>query len=280
MQTPKHYMSFRPVSEEPKKEKYITFVNPGFVPSDYESDQAIQNNKLYMGAQIGNFEEPKVWPCETFTLALDATSMDMMWEGLLEDASPMNKGMILKNVHYVSDQMQKEFEKEIRRDSRPSYNSNKTLYFTNTSLAFGLLGKGKLYGEGVYFLDCPKCFVTELVYPPLPFFQTSFIDVIKTNFYTRSYNPNVDYLSEVLQDFFRRNELIRIHQSIGSYGLPSLPSAHQKKIVEMLDADEKLEERRDKINTYLKDLGQRYQDQQSYLSLSGWMDTFWYREWK
>lgn len=296
VQTPKHYMSLRPLSEEPKEEKFTSFVNPCFAVSSYKADQLLQDIKLNGGVQFGFTEESKAeplehnsWPHETLTLRfLDATAMDKMWEKFLKDASPNLSGhdkefigKIFKNVHYVNDKMRKEFDRYIQNHTEPSRRET-TLYFTNTTMALGLLGEGKMWGQNVYYLDYPKYFKDELMYPPLPFVRTAFIEPIKSNFYTRAWNLSVEGIAWDLHETLKRQELIKIHKNIEnkSYGLDSLPTSHQQEIIKMLNTNDTIESKRDTIHTYLKELGERYQAQQSYLSLAGWADTFWYREWK
>jgi len=288
VQTPKYYMSLHPVSEKIEESKYVNFENPCFASTSSTIDQLLQDLKLNGGDRIEPFGEPQKWPCETLTLHLDTKSMDKMWEKLLEGASPTYEaeafnGRVLKNVHYVNEKMREEFNKYTR--NAPSYRKETALYFTNTTMALGLLGEGKMLGQNVYYLDYPndaKYFKNELMYPPLPFVRTAFIEPIKSNFYTRAWNLSVEGIAWDLQQTLKRQELIKIHKNIEnkSYGLDSLSSSHQQEIIKMLNTDETIESKREKIHTYLKQLGERYRAQQSYLSLAGWADTFWYREWK
>lgn len=276
LQTQKHYMSLRPISEKLEDGEYTDFVNPCFAPLTYDVDQYIQNEKLKKGDEL--------WSFETFTLHLDATSMDQMWENLLEgtidSVVSVDKTVIgkkFKNMHYVNKKMRDGFENDIKlKRGGYSYRNDKNLYFTNTSIAFGLLGEGGLFGKDIYYLENPKYFVNELVFPPLPFFQTSFIEAIKTNFYTRAYNPSVQYITLVIQDFIKRQKLRRIHTYLEHFEIPSLPSTRKDEIIKMVDGNKSQSE----IDKHLSDLNMIYHNQQSYLSATGWINTIVYsREW-
>jgi hypothetical protein len=208
--------------------------------------------------------------------------MDKMWEDVLEGTSDVCldgtvRGNKFNKVHYVNDNMRKEFERAIKLNREYSSRNDKALYFTNTSMAFGLLGKGGLFGKDIYYLECPKYFVFELIFPPLPFFQTSFIDAIKSNFYTRAYNPSTAYISLVLQGFSKRQKLMRIHKYLEHYEIPYLPSTRKDEVIKMVDGNKSQSE----IDKHLSDLNTIYHNQQSYLSPTGWINTLVYKgEWK
>jgi hypothetical protein len=278
VETPKHYMSLRPISEKMEESKYVSFTNPCLATPNSAIDQLLQERKLNNGELLS--EKTKTWPCDTFILRLNTASMDKMWEELLKDATRRDYdnvfiGKVLKNVHYVNEKMREEFDKYSKNNSRP-YQPNTTLYFTNTSMAFGLLGKGGLFSKDVYYLESSKYFGSELMVPPLPFFQTSFTDAIGCNFYARAYDPSLDYIVGVLQNVLRRQELIRIHKSIERYEIPSLPSERRDIIIKMVDEKKNKKE----IDEHLSDLNKIYHNQQSYLSPTGWTNTIFYKgEW-
>lgn len=279
VQTGKHYMSFRPVSEEREEIEehgFVNFKNPSFASPSPTIDQLIQDRKLNGGTL---FEESKVWPHQTVTLRLNAAAMDAMWEKLLEGSSPTHShyghcgifvGKVFKNIDYVTDKMRKEFEKSIGNHTRPS--TNPTLYFTNTAMAFGLLGKGGIFDEDMYYLECPKHFVNDLMCPPFSFFDASFTEAIKGNFHTRTYNPSVEYIFSVVQAFSKRQELIRIHRRLEDYKILSLSAERRDVIIKMVNnkkSQAEIEEHLSKLNTI-------YHSQNSYVSLTGWTNTLFY----
>jgi hypothetical protein len=265
VQTPKHYMSFRPVSEEPIIDEDKLEWNPSFACLDYESDQSIQNRKLNGGMHTGNCEGQKTWPCLTLIIeGLDATAIDNMWEGLLKDASSTNQGMVFKNVHYVTEDMRIRFQKFIENSSESPRESTQTFYFTNTSMAYGLLCTGNMLNKDVYYLESPKYFKSELYVPPFTHVSLCYQRGTRKNFYTRADNPSIQTIYIALQNYVMRRELIRIHQSIELYGLSTLSLDQQKKIVAMLGTDETLKEKRVKIDTYLTELGRTWKDTIAY----------------
>lgn len=284
VQTSNHYMSLRPVSEEIEESPYVNYKNPCFASPSPTIDQLLQDMKLNKGMKIGLNGESRTWPCETITLHLDTKSMDKLWEEYLEGAYTSDMGgfgvRILNNVYYVNERMREMFQRDIGNQSEPS-RPDMTLYFTHATMALGLLGEGKLLDQNVYFLDKSKYFGIELWYPPLPYRRTAFSAPKKTNFHTRAWDVSVEDIDEDLQEALKRQELIKIHRNIEnkSYGLDTLPTIHQQKVIEILNKDGTIESKREKIHTYLENLGKTYQAQRRYFSLAGWADTLWYREW-
>jgi hypothetical protein len=272
VQTAKHYMSFRPVSEKVEESEYVNFQNPGFASPSLTIDQLIQDRKLN-GEALS--EGSKVWPHQTLTLRLNATAVDVMWEKLLEGASLTHDGetftaKIFKNIYYVTDKIREEFEKSTGREARLS--RNPTLYFTNTAMVFGLLGKGGIFDQGVYYLDNPKYFLTDLMCPPFSFFEASFVEAIQGNFYTRAYNPSVAHIFSVIEDFSKRQELIRIHKRLEDYKIPFLPPERVNIIIKMVEKKKS----KAKIEDHLSELNTIYHSQDRPWSLTGWTNTLFY----
>lgn len=270
LQTPNFYMSFRRFADLPEHEDRLDrdLFPLAFAPCDLRLDQAIQNSKL---GHSGN------WPYETVTLSLYTEPMEEMWKELLKGSVILQDtlgeyGYALENIRYVNKKMESDFKTAIDRTSNDFSYNDPLLYFTNISMAFGLLGKGGWFAENLFYIKYPKYFIYKVNYPSLSGFYLKFISAIEKNYYTRAYSPTVDDFSETLQVALKRRKFIRIHRSLERYEIPSLPSARQNVIINMVDHNNSQEE----IDKHLLDLKTLYHSQQSKLSPTGWINTIFY----
>jgi hypothetical protein len=106
-----------------------------------------------------------------------------------------------------------------------------------------------------------------------------FSDVITNNYDIQRYNPNVDDLASELRNIAKRQMFLKILQSLeqGDYGFKSLLPDDEANIIKIVYANESIEEKQKKLQNYMEELGKTFESQKSYLSLSGWANTLYYR---
>lgn len=250
--TQKYNMSFRSRSPEGAEETADPDLS---IPSawacpDHEEDQWIQNRAL----QRDNSE---TWSCETIVLHLKTKAMDEFWDQLLENAECVIDGLLMhyrfKNVHYVNEKMRERFVKERNLESSKP---DKTLYFTNTTMALAVLGTGGFYNEGVYCDDHAKYFQIPLAVTFLMDSQAVYMLPIECNRDIRADDLSVSDIADKLLKFVRRQMLIKINQLVkqNHYGFTALSPEDEKALREIVEVQESQEERQKKVHTYLEEL--------------------------
>jgi hypothetical protein len=311
LQTSKHYMSFRHPSDilqvndsaplwakrekKPSKFECPKDLPDGFVPSTFEIDQNIQDKKFqnfsHVELGVGFSYREKVrppCPCDTFTLLLDAKRMDAMWETLIKDAEDASingyqpKIARLKNVKYLKRSDQKYVESALReRDQQKTEDEPLVLYFSTATLMKGLFFQGQIYNPSIFPLEPPKYFKVYL--GKMPNITSSYEDVITNNHQIRRDNLALTTVSTWVRTIFNGQELFKIHQYIESQNMHflNLPHEHEICTIYYRQDGRSIEQKLDEIyKTYLPGLQKRYQEEQSYLSPSGWVNWLYYKEWK
>lgn len=249
VQTPKHYMSFRPYSEVWGKNKTDKAGRPfGYAPLDVKLDQRLQDNKLKAS-----------WPCKTLTLAMDAQSMDATWERWFGNHFSFSfrdtkltidsVGYQLLKIRYIDKRLQ-----HLAKYKRLCYDylKDNLPYFTNTSIAYILLFEKGLSREGICDLEHPKYFEDELLWD-VPVTIANFMNArsIDKNTLT-AFNPSIADINLTLQEAIRHRELIKIHKKLEGYKVESLVPEHKEAILTIMNVEEPIEEKRQKVDDYLE----------------------------
>lgn len=302
LQTEKHYMSLRPSSnliedqeafrlQEKKGMRTLREIRDSVAPSTFAIDQSIQNKKLHdklCKTPWFRGDHFQTCPCDTFSLLLDPKPMDAMWEKLLENAEPLpsKKGYRLKNVMYVNVKKWAQglmvlSQEMSRKIELPSADQPPILYFSAAKLMKGLLFQGKIYNSSIFSLEPPKYFKDNL--RTIPNIVSCYEDVIKYNDQIRFDKLTIGNVLNWIRPIFQEQELLKIHRHIESRNMPYLNKCHESEIIKILfqeDVNKSLKKKLKEIHEYLNNLQKRYQEEQNYLSLSGWANSIWYKEWK
>jgi len=268
LETKKYYMSLHPFSDVEKitRETFHLKDHPnGFAPSSDGIDRRIQE-------ALDKYYYRKSPPCETFTLMLDPKPMNALWEKLIQNAEPVHSlweeavyvepirervphGYLLKNVQYLIT------PKNVINSETPPF------HYSNITLTEELLYLGNIYNPSTISIEIPKYFEAWL----FPIGKPKSAHTDSQNFYE---------FSQWVKRMSMRQKLVQIHNNIEVENMTYLNKEHEYDIVKILNGQESEEEKVYKIYVeYLPNLQKRFQDGQSYLSLSGWWS--WGRgEWK
>lgn len=259
-------MSISSSSDSLTDSSVATYIPRAFAVSTFENDQHFQNGKI--------LHDSGEWPYETVTLFLNTKPLDETWEKLTANSEPFcplnskPKGSRLNNVRYV--------DKATRESHqlRDYWSEEGTVhYYSDVSFISSLLYKGGQCNTGVSRLKNAKYFKDELApytSPPL-----SYQDLQK-NPETKVVDQNVLSLTSEIKAIERNQKLMRAHQKIEDEDMYYINTTHEKEIITMANNNKSSEE----IDNYLASLKKRYQDEQSWLSVPGWINTLVHGEWR
>lgn len=227
-------VSFHPDSPKVEEWDVVNWCPSSFAPPTSTIDQFLQDIKLNGGSLS---KGSKRWPYKTVTLHLKAQAIEAMhemWEMLLKDASSWDNGIftanIFSNVYDANDELRKHL-KICTHNGYRSYDN--ALYFTNTTMVLGLLGKGGIFAYDVCYIGCPKYFANALSSPFFLSYGSVFTDPIKENFYVGAQNLGVKEILGVVECAFRCQALIRILKILEDDQIPFLTPKRRDKIAQM-----------------------------------------------